>query len=135
MAPDLPSTFPGDDSLNLELRREWTVEDRHLYNPAGPNGDPKYAVLSSPSMIMEMETTCAELAKRAVRDDELTTVGFHVDVKHVSAARPGAHMVTLARLVAKDGKKLTFEVDAREGERLVGTGRHRRALINLEKLG
>ena len=135
MVPELPSSWPDDRPLKLELRREWTVEGRHLYNPAGPNGDPKYAVLSSPSMIMEMETTCAALAKNAIRDESMTTVGFHVDVKHVSPARPGASMITVARLVAKDGKKLTFEVESRQNDRLVGVGRHRRAIVSVADLG
>lgn len=125
---------PNEQPLKLELCREWTVEDRHLYNPAGPDGDPKYAVLSSPSMIMEMETTCAALAKKAIRDESKTTVGFHVDVKHVSPARPGDNMVTVVRLMAKDGVKLTFEVETHEGDRLVGVGRHRRAIVDLSDL-
>ncbi len=126
---------PDEQPLKLELRREWVVEDRHLYNPAGPDGDPKYAVLSSPSMIMEMETTCADLALRAVRRPaDATTVGFHVDVKHISPARPGAIILTTARLIARDDRKLTFEVEAREGKRLVGIGKHRRAIVVLSEL-
>ncbi len=116
--------------LGLELFRKWTVEERHLYNPAGPDGDPLYEVLSSPSMIWEMEVTCTELASKALRGRN-TTVGFHVDVKHVSPAKPGASIVTVARLVEKDGDKLTFEVEAREDGRLVGIGRHRRAVVDL----
>ena len=131
MAPDLPEPEP----LRIQMSRRWTVGPEHLYNPAGPDGDSKFNVLSSPSMIWEMETTCAELAQQAVRDDSKTTVGFHVDVKHVSPARPGASIVTKAVLEAKDGKKLTFAVEAREGERLVGIGKHRRAIVDLSELG
>ena len=72
---------------------------------------------------------------KALRDDAVTTVGFHVDVKHVSPARPGASIVTKAVLESKDGKKLSFSVEAREGERLVGIGRHRRAVIAISELG
>lgn len=85
-------------------------------------------------MIWEMETACAELAKSHLPGDQ-TTVGFHVDVKHVSPARPGSSIVTTVRIMAIDGKKLTFAVEAREGERLVGTGRHRRAVVNISDLG
>ncbi len=130
MTPEAPDEKP----LGLEYRREWKVEERHLYNPSGPSGDPRHAVLSSPSMIWEMETTCTELAEKALRGGE-TTVGFHVDVKHVSPAKLGASIVTVARLIAKEGKKLTFEVEARDGERLVGIGKHRRAVVDVSDLG
>lgn len=125
---------PGEEPLRLEFRRDWTVEDRHLYNPTGPSGDARHKVLSSPSMIWEMEITCTELAKR-VLGGEVITVGFHVDVKHVSPARSGATITTVAVLTARDVKKLTFKVEAREGDRLVGTGRHRRAVIDPGDLG
>lgn len=114
----------------IELRREWTVSLKHLYNPSGKAG---HEVLSSPAMIMEMETTCAELADVRVPDNQ-TTVGFHVDVKHIASAKPGATIVTSARLIVINGKKLTFAVEAKDGERLVGTGCHRRAIIDVNDL-
>ncbi len=121
----------GTLAVGQELRREWEVGPDHLYNPSGK---PSHDVLSSPSMIMEMETTCAELA-RAQLAPEFTTVGFHVDVKHVAPAKPGASITTTAKLTAMDGVKLTFSVDARDGEQLIGVGRHRRAIISVESLG
>ncbi len=123
--------MPGELVAGLELSRSWMVDERHLYNPSGKPG---HDVLSSPSMIWEMETTCADLAKSYLPDD-MTTVGFHVDVKHVAPAKPGVEITTSAQLEKVDGKKLTFSVEAREGERLVGTGRHRRAVINISDLG
>ena len=119
-----------EDSLKpgIELRREWTVTPSHLYNPTDLPGR---EVLSSPSMIMEMETTCADLAKSRLPKDE-TTVGFHVDVKHVAPSKPGASIVTIAQLESVDGRKLTFKVEARDGERLIGVGRHRRAIIDIQ---
>lgn len=84
-------------------------------------------------MIMEMETTCAQLAKANLPDTQ-TTVGFHVDVKHVAPAKAGAPITTFARLDAIDGRKLTFHVEAKDGDRVVGTGRHRRAIVNIDEL-
>lgn len=126
MPPELGSLRTG-----IELRREWIVSTDHLYNPSGRPG---HAVLSSPSMIMEMETTCARLVRTELPESQ-TTVGFHVDVKHVASARPDAVVTTVAKLMAIDGNKLTFSVEAYEGERLIGTGRHRRAVISVERLG
>ncbi len=131
----MTSELSESEPLRIKLSRTWTVGPEHLYNPAGPDADRRHQVLSSPSMIWEMETTCAELAKQALRGEGQTTVGFHVDVKHVSPAKPGASIVTKAVLEAKDGKKLTFSVEAREGDRLVGVGKHRRAIVALSELG
>ena len=126
----MASAEHGSLTEGIELRREWTVGPLHLYNPSSHAG---HDVLSSPSMIMEMETSCAELALAGLPDGR-TTVGFHVDVKHVAPAKPGDAMTTTARLVSIDGRKLTFSVEVREGARLVGTGRHRRAIVSLEDL-
>jgi predicted thioesterase len=115
-------------SPGIELSREWTVSPSHLYNPTGlPGRD----VLSSPSMIMEMEQTCARLAKEHLPAAQ-TTVGFHVDVKHIAPSKPGALIVTTVQLESVDGKKLTFKVEARDGGRVIGVGRHRRAVIAIE---
>jgi predicted thioesterase len=130
VSPGRDEAVHGTLVIGMELRREWIVGDAHLYNPTGTPG---HDVLSSPSMIMEMETTCAELAKSGLPTD-ITTVGFHVDVKHVSPAKPGASMITTAKLTAIDRRKLTFSVEARDGERLVGTGRHRRAIVSAAEL-
>lgn len=112
----------------IELRLEWTVSESQLYNSTDLPGR---EVLSSPSMIMEMETACAKLAKSHL-DDAETTVGFHVDVKHLAPSKLGAEIITDARLESIDGRKLTFKVESREGEKLIGVGRHRRAIVEIK---
>ncbi len=112
----------------LEARLEWTVGKGHLYNPGGRPGR---EVLSSPAMIMHMEKTAVE-AVRPSLPANTATLGFHVDVKHIAPASPGAQVVTHARLTGVDGNKLTFEVTAHEGERLLGTGTHRRAIVPVD---
>ena len=113
--------------VGIELTREWTVIDSYLYNPTDTPGR---EVLSSPSMILEMESACDALVKPHLAEGT-TTVGFHVDIKHVAPARPGDLMTTTARLIEIRGDRLTFEVNTKEGDRLVGTGRHRRAIIEV----
>ena len=115
----------------LRAEKEWTLRPEMLYSPSGLEQD---AVLSSPSMIMMMESTAAE-AIRSQLAPGTATVGFHVDVKHIAPAPPGAQIVTSAELVESDGRKLTFAVEARHGDRLIGTGRHRRAIIHVQRSG
>ena len=84
-------------------------------------------------MIMEMEIAYAERA-RAELPVNRTTVGFHIEVKHVAPAKPGAAITTTARLVSIEGRKLTFRGETRDVERLVGIGRHRREIVGIDNL-
>ena len=107
--------------------RTWTVTDDMLY---APGGDPANSTLSSPAMINEMEITATEMLDPHMPSGGFT-VGFHVDVKHIAPAKPGATIKTTARLLHVNGTKFTFHVEARdvEGNRLIGIGTHRRAAL------
>ncbi len=111
----------------LTHEREWVVEDSMLYSPGG---DPARATLSSPSMINELETT-AMLGLDHRLSNSGFTVGFHVDVKHVAPAPPGARMRTTAELLEMNGTRFRFHVEAHDLDsgRLIGIGTHRRAAI------
>ena len=87
-------------------------------------------MLSSPAMIMEMEIASVDAVRNHLQAGE-TTVGFHVDVKHVAPAPAGNQVETTATLVEIAGRKLKFQVETRFGNVLVGTGFHRRAIVRL----
>lgn len=111
----------------LKHEREWTVADSMLYSPGG---DPSRATLSSPSMINELETT-AMLGLDHLLPNDGFTVGFHVDIKHVAPAPPGARMKTTAELIEVSGTRFRFHVEAHDLDsgKLIGIGTHRRAAI------
>lgn len=111
----------------LTHEREWVVEDSMLYSPGG---DPARATLSSPSMINELETT-AMLGLDHRLPNSGFTVGFHVDVKHVAPASPGARMRTTAELLEVNGTHFRFHVEEHDLDsgRLIGIGTDRRAAI------
>ena len=117
------------DTIQPGLRHErvWTVEDSMLY---APGGDPSRSTLSSPSMINEMETT-AMLGLDHQLPDGGFTVGFHVDIKHVAPAPPGARMKTTAELLEVTGTRFRFHVEAHDLDsgKIIGIGTHRRAAI------
>ena len=111
----------------LRHEREWLVTDSMLYSPGG---DPARATLSSPSMINELETT-AMFGLDHLLPDSGFTVGFHVDIKHIAPAPPGARMKTTAELLEVDGTRFRFHVEAHDLDsgKLIGIGTHRRAAI------
>lgn len=87
-------------------------------------------VLATPEMIWLMEQACTEACQPLLEPLDQTTVGTHVDVSHESAARLDEEVVVTAELVAVDGPRLTFRVDARVEDRVVGRGIHRRHVID-----
>src|SRR6059036_2850916 len=84
-------------------------------------------VLSTPSMIAEMEETCRLLLKdQFLQDPEWDSVGTMVDIKHLAATPVGAEVSLKAKVVAVDGRRVTFEVEARDRLEKVGEGSHER---------
>jgi fluoroacetyl-CoA thioesterase len=61
------------------------------------------------------------------------TVGTHIDVSHLAATPPGLEVTATVELVAVEGKKLVFSVEAHDGVDLISKGRHERFIINKEK--
>lgn len=91
-------------------------------------------VLSTPSMIMEMEETCRLLLKEQfVQDPEWDSVGTIVDVRHLAATPVGAEVYLRAKVVSVDGRRVMFEVEARDRLEKVGEGRHERFIINVPR--
>ncbi len=83
---------------------------------------------STPSMILLMEqASVAALAPHL--DPGETSVGFEVNVRHLAPSSIGARVVARAELTAVDRNRLTFTVQAHDGETKIGEGTHRRAVI------
>lgn len=61
------------------------------------------------------------------------TVGIHIDVSHEAATPIGLEITSTAELIAVDGKKLIFSVEAHDGIDLISKGKHERFVINKEK--
>lgn len=91
-------------------------------------------VLSTPSMIAEMEETCRLLLKeQAVPDPEWDSVGTIVDIRHLAATPVGAEVSLRAKVVSVEGRRVMFEVEARDRLEKVGEGRHERFIINVPR--
>ncbi|MCW0216500.1 MAG: thioesterase family protein [Pseudonocardia sp.] len=109
-------------------------DKKHVITAEMGTGHTGTAVLSTPSMIGLMEVTCLEAAGPHLDENE-STVGIHVCVSHVAAAKEGEEVTVTTRLTDVTRRKLTFEVSARVGDRLLGEGTHKRAVIDMSKFG
>ncbi|MDE6183172.1 MAG: thioesterase family protein [Rikenellaceae bacterium] len=89
-------------------------------------------VFATPAMVTLMEHA-AMLAVAPSLGDELTTVGGRIDVSHLKASPVGASISATATLTAIEGKKLTFEIVAQEGDTIIGKGTHLRFIVDRKK--
>ena len=96
-------------------------------------GVPQATVFSTPSMIMLMEQS-ARMALRPFLEDGEESVGVEVQVEHTGAAVLGSTVRGVAKVVEIDGRRVGFEVQAYVGDREIGRGKHRRAMVQLDRL-
>ncbi len=89
-------------------------------------------VLSTPHMIGYMEITSRD-AVLPLLEAGFDTVGTHVDVYHLAAAPIGAVVTFTAEVVAVDGRRIQFRVEAWDEKEKIGEGTHERAIINVAK--
>lgn len=61
------------------------------------------------------------------------TVGTRVELSHEAATPPGFAVTVKVNLVAVEGRKLTFAVEARDNQDVISRGTHQRYVINKEK--
>ncbi len=88
-------------------------------------------VLATPVMITLME----EAALAAVEDqlpEGRQSLGTHLDVSHVAATPIGMQVIARAELIAIDGRRLTFQVEARDEAELIGEGTHQRVVVSAQ---
>jgi fluoroacetyl-CoA thioesterase len=124
--------WPAGLAPGSERRDEFTVEGLLLTDVGGTISA---NVLSTPGMIAMMEGSATALAYEQLPAGR-ATVGFEVCVKHVAAAGQGAVCQVRATLrEVIEGRKLRFEVEVCEGERVIGLGTHERRVIEVDRLG
>ena len=109
---------------------EMVPEERHTASAVGNVGA---NVVSTPSLIGFLEQASHRVILPFVEEGELS-VGTRVEVDHLAAAFVGQPIVATARIVAVEGRRITFEVEARQGDRVVMKGRHGRAIVKRDRL-
>lgn len=89
-------------------------------------------VFATPAMCALMEEAACAAVQDALEDGE-GTVGISLNISHTRASALGDTIVATAALVAVEGRKLTFEVEAKDSKGTIGKGNHERFVINNEK--
>jgi fluoroacetyl-CoA thioesterase len=95
-------------------------------------GSGSVQVLATPYMIALMEGASQQMVQPLLAPGQ-TTVGVMVNVRHLAATPLGMQVRVRSRLVAVDGPRLTFEVEAHDSAEKVGEGTHERFIIDLAR--
>jgi fluoroacetyl-CoA thioesterase len=80
-----------------------------------------------------LEWACIRAINPHIDWPQEQTVGTHIDVSHEAATPPGLEVTATVELIAVEGRKLVFNVEAHDGVDLISKGRHERFVINKEK--
>ena len=107
----------------LEGRVERVVEGALITKHVGGQG-----IFATPAMIGLMEWASHQAVEGLIAENE-TTVGYEVHVRHLAPAKPGSTVVATSRLTQVKGNKLYFEVECHQGDKLLGSGTHKRAIV------
>ena len=86
-------------------------------------------VFATPMLVALMECAACDAVKDALPEGS-TSVGTVMDVKHTAASPVGAEVRADAELTAVDGRKLSFDIIACEGSKIIGTARHERFVVD-----
>ncbi len=88
-------------------------------------------VFATPAMVAFMEKTAHDCVKEQL-EPGTTTVGIHVDIKHLKATPMNMQVKCEAHLVKIDGKKLVFNMTAWDDVEKIGEGSHTRFIIDTD---
>jgi len=107
------------------------VAPAHLANQFKDAALPK--VFATPMMVTAMENAALN-AVRAYLDPGESAVGTAVNIQHL-AATPAGHQVTAEAVVTKvDGRRIEFDVMARDETEEIGKGTHERMVVDMARL-
>ena len=109
--------------------RSLVVEEAQTARHLGSGGVPVYA---TPMMVLHMEEAAVAAVDHLLGPGR-ATVGTSLDLRHLAATPLGMRVTARARLVAVDGRALSFEVEAFDEKERIGEGRHGRAIIDVER--
>lgn len=104
-----------------------------MSNVASAVGSGALDVFSTPSMIGCMERAALS-SVMPYMDEGFSTVGISLDVKHLAATPIGETVRTESELIEiVKGRFLTFDIKSYCGEQLIGTCKHQRCIVDINK--
>ena len=101
-------------------------------NTALTMGSGDMPVFATPSLVALMENAAMKAVAPHLPDGS-TTVGGFIKTSHLAPSAIGATIEAIATLTEVKGRKLSFSIEATEGDKLVGKATHIRFIVEREK--
>ncbi len=126
------------DTLKPGLESEFTfsVTDGKtvpaLY-PESPEFQAMPQVFATGFMVGFIEWACIRLVNPHLDWPHEQTVGTLISVSHTAATPPGMSVTAHVKLVTVEGRRLVFEVEARDENEPIGKGMHERFVIDKKR--
>jgi len=103
-----------------------------LENCASAVGSGGLDVFATPSMVALMENAAMNAVAPYLPEGS-TTVGSEINTTHIKPSALGSEISATATLVAVEGRKLQFNVEACDDAGIIGKGTHVRFIVDVER--
>lgn len=126
-----PSLRPG-----ITYEHKFTVPFSKTVPALYPESDEFVAmpeVFATGFLVGFLEWACIKAINPHLDWPREQSVGTHIDVSHEAATPPGLEVTARVELIAVEGRKLVFAVEAHDGVDLISRGRHERFVIDRER--
>src|SRR5215469_8632734 len=94
-------------------------------------GDGMPAVVSTPNIVGFLERTARHALAPHLEADE-RSVGIEIDIRHLAPTPVGQTIHCTARVIAVEGSKVSFQIEAHDAHEVIVRGLHKRAIIRLD---
>ena len=101
-------------------------------NTALTMGSGDMSVFATPALVALMENAAMKAVAPHLPEGS-TTVGGFIETSHLASSAIGATIEAKATLTEIKGRKLSFAIEATEGDKLVGKATHIRFIVEREK--
>jgi predicted thioesterase len=95
-------------------------------------GSGRVRVLATPVMINLMEAAALDAIESLLPEGH-QSLGIRLDVSHHAATPVGMRVTATARVLGLEGRKVRFEVEARDEREIIGGGTHERVVVNVNR--
>lgn len=122
-------------AAGLIHQEQFIVQPRHTvpqFDTAWPGFHDMPPVLATAVMIGFMEQTCIQALRPWLTAEE-HTLGIAVDMSHDAPTLPGSRVTARVELEKVEGRILHFRVSCADENGPIGQGKHRRAIIQVER--
>ena len=107
------------------------IFDTSYDDTAEAGGNPGVVVVSTRALVEWLEVVAESLIRHTFEDGE-ASVGAAVCVRHLAPSLVGRPVAITATVTGARKNRVDFDIEVRDGERVLMTGTHTRAVIDLD---